>query len=63
MPDPILQVIKSPNINSVSLVARRGIYQSAFSTKEIREISKLANTKMYLFKDELLKSRNEGEFY
>ena len=63
MPDPILQVIKSPNINSVSLVARRGIYQSAFSTKEIREISKLTNTKMYLFKDELLKSRNEGEFY
>lgn len=59
MPEPVMDILKQTEINSVSLVARRGIYQSAFTTKEIREISKLPNVKMYLFKDDIEKSKNE----
>lgn len=60
MPDPVIQIIKKPDINSVSLVARRGIYQSAFTTKEMREISKIKDVKIYLFKEDIEKSRNPG---
>ncbi|CAI2365582.1 unnamed protein product [Moneuplotes crassus] len=60
MPSPVMDILKEPEINSVSLVARRGIYQSAFTTKEVRELSKLPQIKMYLFKEELEKSRNEA---
>lgn len=61
MPDPVINILKQPVINSVSLVARRGLYQSAFTTKEIREISKLENVEMYVFDQDLKESQNEGK--
>lgn len=60
MPEPVLKLVKKPHINSVSLIARRGIFQSAFTTKEIREISKIENLKMYLWDQDIKDSHNEA---
>ena len=60
MPDPVIDIIKTPEINSVSLIARRGIYQSAFSTKEMRELSKVDNLKIYMFDEDIKQSQNKG---
>lgn len=61
MPDSVIDILKKPHINSVSLIARRGIFQSAFSTKEIREISKVKDVKLYLFKNDIEQSSNDGK--
>jgi NADPH-dependent glutamate synthase beta subunit-like oxidoreductase len=61
MPESVMEVFKQNAINSVSLIARRGMYQSAFTTKEIREISRVEGVKMYMFKEEMEKSMNEGK--
>ena len=60
MPGPVIDIIKAPEINSVSLIGRRGVYQSAFSTKEIRELSKLDNLRIYMFDEDIKQSQNKG---
>ena len=59
IPTPVLNELFKSNIHNVEMVGRRGIVQSAFSIKEIRELSKIPQLKMYAFKNEVERGLNE----
>lgn len=59
VPDNILDKIRNSSVKNISIVGRRGIIQSAFTVKELRELSKLENVKMFLYKEEFESSLNE----
>lgn len=44
-----LQVLKSSKVSHVNIVARRGLLESAFTNKELRELLELNNTKKVKF--------------
>ena len=41
IPTPVLEHLRKSQIRSISIVGRRGLVQSAFTIKEIREMSRL----------------------
>ena len=50
-------------MQNIEVVARRGINNAAFTTKEIRDISKIPNLKMYVMKDEVQRAMTtDGEY-
>jgi NADPH-dependent glutamate synthase beta subunit-like oxidoreductase len=59
IPESVLDVLSRSKIKNIHVVARRGVIQSAFTIKEMRELSKIDGCKMYVFKEELEKSLNE----
>lgn len=52
-------MLRKSAIKNLSLVGRRGIVQSAFSIKEIKELCRIDNLNVYLMKDEFENSFNE----
>lgn len=60
IPTPVLEHLRNTRINSIALVGRRGAVQSAFTIKEIREISRIPDLTMYALKQELLDSFTEA---
>jgi adrenodoxin-NADP+ reductase len=46
VPTSVLDVLAESRVKHVSVIGRRGPYQAAFTTKEVRELMHLANTAM-----------------
>lgn len=61
-PEYVLKALRKSNLHLIQMVARRGIAQSAFTIKEIKEIYKLDDVHTYMFKDEVENSLNEASF-
>jgi adrenodoxin-NADP+ reductase len=49
---------KNRRIKNVTLYGRRGLVQSSFTTKELREMTKLKDVKLYITKEDLERSMN-----
>ena len=55
----VLDNLKRSNLKTVEIIGRRGIIQSAFTTKEIRELTKIPGLELVIVKEELERSMNE----
>ena len=60
IPTGVLEHLKKSSIKNLSIIGRRGVIQSAFSIKEIREISRIQNLQMYVFREEFDASINDA---
>lgn len=49
-------------MTNVQIIARRGVVQSAFALKEVRELNKL-QIKLYAIKEELEAGLNDASYY
>ncbi|KAM3127726.1 hypothetical protein pb186bvf_020158 [Paramecium bursaria] len=58
--DQALEIIKKRSIKNIIIVGRRGLVQSQFTLKELRELGKIQNFKIYLYKPELIASLNDS---
>ena len=58
IPEKILEKLSQNKIHNIHIVARRGIIQSAFTVKELREISRIENVNIYLLREEVENSMN-----
>lgn len=47
-------------IKNVTIYGRRGIVQSSFTTKELREMTKLDGVNLYITEEDLRKSMNQA---
>lgn len=56
----MIEKLDGSNVHTVSLLARRGIFQSAFTTKEMREILWMEDVKTYILNRDIEESRNEA---
>ncbi|KAF9036036.1 FAD/NAD(P)-binding domain-containing protein [Hymenopellis radicata] len=54
VPEDVLAVLERSTVKHVSIVARRGPFEAAFTTKELREMMKLPTASMVPIPDELL---------
>ncbi|CAD8194324.1 unnamed protein product [Paramecium pentaurelia] len=54
-----IQKLKNNQINNIIILGRRGLVQSQFSLKELREMTKLSQFRFLLYKPDLLWSLNE----
>ena len=48
----MLDSLKKSQIHTVEMIARRGINQAAFTTKEIRELTALDDLELYMIRQE-----------
>ena len=48
------------NIKNVVILGRRGMIQTSFTTKELREMKKLKNVSCYVVEEEIERSKNEN---
>ena len=52
-PTHVLETLRKSKLNTISMIARRGVTQAAFTTKEIKELCQLSNVpKFYILRDE-----------
>jgi len=54
--DDVLEIICNNTIKNIHMVARRGVNQAAFTTKEIRELHGVKGLNTYIFEDEIKNS-------
>jgi adrenodoxin-NADP+ reductase len=54
VPAPVLDVLRRSAVRHVSIIGRRGPFQAAFTTKELRELTVLEGTSMFPISPELL---------
>ena len=54
IPEPVLDVLRSSAVRHVSIIGRRGPFQAAFTTKELRELTTLDGVSMVPLAPELL---------
>lgn len=60
IPEKVLCKLARKKVRNIHIVARRGLVQSAFTVKELREISRIENVDVYVLRDEIEKSFNEN---
>lgn len=53
IPDYVLTKLSHKKLNNIHIIGRRGLMQSAFTIKEMRELSKVEGVKIFVYKDEL----------
>lgn len=63
MPQSTIELLKQSNIENIQSVARRGINQAAFTTKEIREVSGVDDLQVYMIKDEVQRSMEDAALF
>ena len=51
-PMHVIDALNGSNVHTVQMVARRGITQAAFTTKEIKEVCNLDNLGVYMVRQE-----------
>mmetsp|Transcript_33418 Transcript_33418/g.51290 ORF Transcript_33418/g.51290 Transcript_33418/m.51290 type:complete len:239 (-) Transcript_33418:724-1440(-) len=56
MPSSVVEYLKGSKVENIQSFTRRGINHVAFTTKEIREISRVAGIELYMMKDEVQRS-------
>ncbi|CAD8113911.1 unnamed protein product [Paramecium sonneborni] len=54
-----IEKLKNNNITNIVIIGRRGLVQSQFSLKELREMTKLTQFRFLLYKPDLIQSLNE----
>jgi hypothetical protein len=47
-------------VKNIQIIGRRGVVQSAFTIKEIREISRIDKVQIYMFRNEFERSMTEA---
>ena len=52
MPTPVVDLLKRGQVRSISIIGRRGAVQSSFTIKEIREVSKIKDVRMFVLREE-----------
>ena len=60
MHEDVISLLKKSNIKNIQSVARRGITHTAFTTKEIREVSAIENLELYMMRDEVQRSMTDA---
>jgi len=60
MHDDVLDCVKGSAVRNIEIIGRRGICQAAFTTKEIREVSRIGKVKLYTFERDWKESLNES---
>lgn len=58
IPEKILEKLSRNRIKNIHIVARRGLVQSSFTVKEMRELSHMENVKIYVLREEIASSLN-----
>lgn len=61
VPDPVLAVLERSAVEHVSIVGRRGPFQAAFTTKELREMMNLSNASMVPLDSSVLQPADGAE--
>ncbi|EPS97938.1 hypothetical protein FOMPIDRAFT_1079005, partial [Fomitopsis schrenkii] len=61
VPEPVLAVLERSAVEHVSIVGRRGPFQAAFTTKELREMMNLSNASMIPLDPAALQPGNGAE--
>ena len=61
VPDPVLAVLERSAVEHVSIVGRRGPFQAAFTTKELREMMNLSNASMVPLDSSILQPADGAE--
>jgi len=59
IPTSVLKVLQKSQVRTIQLIGRRGAVQSAFTIKEIREISRVEGISIYALKEEFEASVND----
>jgi hypothetical protein len=59
-PSHVIEHLKKSKIRSIQMIGRRGVVQTAFTIKEIREVSKIQNIRLFAMRDEFEASINES---
>lgn len=62
IPERILKELSEFNIQNIYLVGRRGLIQSSFTVKEVRELSDVGGVRMNVFESEMMESLREKYF-
>ena len=60
MPISVIDLLRKSKLQNVQAIARRGITHSAFTTKEIREVSAIPGLELYMFKEEVQRSMTQA---
>lgn len=60
IPSSVIDDLKASSIQNIQMIARRGVVQSAFTIKELREVSHIPNVKLFVMRDEFDRSMNEA---
>jgi len=60
MPMGVIEALKTSQVQNIQAVARRGITQTAFTLKEIREVSAIEGLELYMMKDEVGRSMTKA---
>lgn len=58
--EKILEKFRQNKTKNIHIVARRGLVQSAFTVKELRELNKVSENNIYILRDEIANSLNEN---
>ena len=59
-PMHVLEALRASNLNTISMIGRRGVAQSAFTIKEIKDLCNLPNISLYMLADEFNDSINDA---
>jgi adrenodoxin-NADP+ reductase len=57
--ESVLETLTKNKVNNIHMIGRRGILQGAFTVKEMRELSRVKNLKVYVFENDLNHSLDE----
>lgn len=60
MPESAIDVLRKSGMINLQSVARRGITQAAFTTKEVREVAAIKDIELYMMKDEVQRSMTDA---
>lgn len=60
MSKTVIDALKESQVKNIQAVARRGITQTAFTLKEIREVSAIPGLQFYMMRDEVRRSMTDS---
>lgn len=59
-PSTVMKALSDSNLHTVQIIGRRGLIQTAFTTKEIRELAGLEDIGVYMVGPEVRDSQNHA---
>ena len=62
IPSTVVEELQKSGVRNLQIVGRRGVVQSAFTIKELREVSRIDNIKLYVMRSEFDSSMNEASY-
>ena len=58
-PSHVVESLRKSAVRSIQMIGRRGVVQTAFTIKEIREVSRIKGIRLYALKEEFERSMND----